>query len=189
MINIVEYVKFLAKHNLTSNQFLILSLTKAKRFDLLYEYIHSLMENSSEVWNTVGALSRTEIDDLIKKGLVLNLNKEDNYYLDQFTTTDKFDKMFKTVDFSGAVEFWTAYPQVILVDGKKYNAKNVNKDEFLLAYTNSIGNSKELHNKVLITLKDHIEKGLIKSKIDKWFNSKPWEDFVEDEIKPKSDVI
>lgn len=189
MINIVEYAKFLANNSLTSNQFLILSLTKAKRFDLVYAYVDSLMKNSKKVWNSVGGLSITEIEDLVDKGLVRNLNTRDNYFLDQFVVTEKFNKMFGSIDLTSAVEFWAAYPQTIMVEGKKYNAKNVNKDEFLIEYVNKIGNSKETHEKVLLTLKDHIEKGLIKSKIDKWLNAKPWEDYIENEIKPKSDVI
>lgn len=193
MIDIVEYTKFLAKNSLTSNQFLILSLTAAKRFDLVYSYVDSLMKNSKKVWNSVGGLSITEIEDLVDKELILNLNKDDNYFLDAFIVTDKFHDMFKTLDFTKALEFWTAYPQTITINrnGKdvRYNAKNVDKDKFLLEYVNKIGNNLETHKQILITLEAHKEKGLINSKIDKWFDGKPWEDYIPEEIKPKSDLI
>jgi hypothetical protein len=167
---------------------MILSLTKAKRFDLLYEYIESIKRHNRKVWDTGGVLSKLEIDYLEERGFIINNNQRDDSFLDSFVVTDKFDKMFKVVDLSKAAEFWVAYPQTILVNGTKYNAKNVEKDSFLLNYVNVIGNNEAKHKKILATLEDHKRKGLINSKIDKWFNGKPWEDF-EETLQTKSDVL
>lgn len=178
MIDTKKYVKVLIDLKITPNQFLWLYLNLVRDYPLIYEYIE-----------TMGFFDYSEIQDLIDRGLVLNLNTGDRMYPDFLVITDKFASYFITLDVKDAEQFWNKYPNTIDVNGRKFKTKTLPKDEILSKYQKAINYDEKTHKIALKQLEYDIKKGLISTKIDKYIDGRPWEEYVEEEIKPNSNVI
>lgn len=188
MINMVEFVKTLGKFSITANQFLLLYLTMIHRFDLLYEYIQSIRKNNLLLVNEYGGIPEYEIDDLVERGYLVDLNG-DKTYADNYIVTNKFSKHFKVIDNNDALNFWNEYPERISNETTSWRGRNMNKDAFLIYYSNLIGHDKELHDKIIKTLKYEKKNGLLKEGMQKWLERRPWESFDEKINITRNDLI
>ena len=178
MIDIKKFVNLLIKLKISPNQFLWTYLNMVKDYATLYKYI----KNN-------GFPDTSEVDDLIDRGIVIDMGGKGELYADQLLVADSFSKYFLTMDVKQANEFWKLYPDSIVVNGRPYKTKSLNKENLLMEYQQSVSYNEETHKKALECLKNDISKGLINSKIDKYISGKPWEDYEESVIKPKGNII
>jgi hypothetical protein len=188
MVNIVEFTKFISKVGLTANQFLLCYLIMLPRYDLLYQYIEGIRKNNPQLNNKYGGIPRYEIDDLEDRGFIAQI-ASDSKYADNYMVLDKFTKHFKTIDSVDAIEFWNAYPERISNETTSWRGRNMNKDAFIVYYTNLIGHDKELHELIMKTIKYEKAKGILKEGMQKWLERRPWETFDEKAVNLKRDLV
>lgn len=166
-----EFVKFLARHRLTSDQFLFMFLIYKEEYEALYQYTEQ-----------VKGLPPAEINDLVRRGYMINENQRGQYFADGFIITDKFSsEVFSMID-KAAEEFWETYPLAIYVDGKRFSAKTADKADLCDRYNKKIGYSVRKHKKVMEALRYGIQHNLINMGIEKWFRSEQWKQ-LEEEMK------
>jgi len=159
----IQFVDFLAKHRITSDQFLFMFLIYREDYTSLYKYTEQ-----------VKGLHPDEILDLVRRGYMVNENVSNQYFADSFHITEKFTSEVFEFARDAAAEFWEAYPAFIFVQGKRFSTKNVNKEDFYDDYTKKVGHSLRLHKKVMAALKYGIEVSAINMGIGKWFDSQQW---------------
>lgn len=158
-----DYVNFLAKHNMSGDQFLFCCLIYEQKFDLIYK-----------IFNERGGFDRDELNDLEDRGYVINLNKENDTWADMYNITDKFRSEIYGDEFSMWKEFTDTYPQFIFIEGKKIPAQSTDLDFLRVAYMAKIGRSPILHKKIiehLIYASDH---DMINMGIEKWVKGEQW---------------
>jgi hypothetical protein len=171
-----ELVEFLAKHQLSSDQFLFMFLIYTEDYPSLYRYTEQ-----------VKGLSPQEVQDLVRRGYMINENRGDNqYWADSFIITDKFVSEIYKRNNDPASEFWEAYPSVIYNDGKRFNGKTADKEKFFEMYMKKVGFSERLHGRVMSALKYGMETNAITMGIEKWFKSEQWAQ-LDKEIKQNSE--
>ena len=188
MINIVEFTKFISKLGITANQFLFAYVLMIKRYDLLYEYIEGIRKNNPYIAETYGGIPHYEIEDLEQRGFIAQISK-DNIWADNYMVLDKFCKHFRTIDDKEALEFWKEYPERISNETTSWRGRNMNKDAFLVYYTNLIGHDKDKHDLIMKTLKYEKARGILKEGMEKWLERRPWETFDEKAVNLKRDLI
>jgi hypothetical protein len=171
-----ELVDFLAKHRLSSDQFLFMFLIYTEDYTSLYKYTEN-----------VKGLMPQEIQDLVRRGYLINANRDpDQYWADSFVVTETFtSEIFKNAN-DAASEFWNTYPSVIYVDGRRFSGKTADKEEFFERYMKKIGYSNRRHSKVMSALKYGIDRNVITMGIDKWFKSEQWNQ-LEEEMRMNSE--
>jgi hypothetical protein len=174
--NVKKFIDTLVKFEINANQMLFLTIVHKKDYAPLYKF----------VTEGIGFLPE-EIDELVDKGLVINLNSDDDYYLDSFITTDKFIAgLFFEDEEIAPSEFWDAYPRMLYVDGKRFAARNTDKDQFFDDYNKEIGMRVDRHKHIMSCLEYAVKNRLVNMGIRKWFDSKQWE-AIEEEMQQRKE--
>lgn len=161
----------LLRYAITPNQYVFLFLTHSRQYATMYKF------------NQEGpSFTAEEINDLARRGFILNLNKSGYYYMDLFVLTDKVGQdLFDQDREKAALEFWNAYP-IFLRDsrtGEKFSLLNTDKQQFLNDYYVRIGYSAHRHGRVMEGLDYAIDKGLIDMTIRQWLDSEQWKSLLE----------
>ncbi|GAA4451006.1 hypothetical protein GCM10023189_12460 [Nibrella saemangeumensis] len=166
MKNIEINLDALIRYRITPSQYVFLFLTHGRQYAALYKY-----------GQEGNGFSAEEIQDLIDRGFIIDLNKDGYYYVDFFVVTDEVGKdLFETDREKAGLEFWNAYP-VQLRDpdtGQIYSLVKTNKQRFLADYFLRIGHSDEKHQQVMEALYYAVDKGMIDMTIRQWFDSEQW---------------
>ena len=129
-----------------------------------------------------------EIDDLVQKRLVINLNPENDYYLDSFVVADKFaGAIYVSEETIPGTEFWNRYPRTLYIEGKRFPARNADKDRFIEDYAKETKLRVDKHRRIMDALEYAVQNRLITMGIRKWFDSKQWES-MEEEMKTRKEA-
>lgn len=155
--DIKNYVKVLAKYQLTEHQLLILYLIDSGNVDCITEYK-----------DTVGNFKKEEYEDLVDRGFISQAGNLDIANI-EFDIEADYHKMFE--------EVFNIYPNNLNINGEKVSAKSCNFDMLAKYYYNTIVNGSISKH---ITLYNKIEKAFknvpfAKMGIDKFFRSKEYE--------------
>ena len=137
--NVKKFIDLLIKFEINANQLLFLTIVHKQDYAPLYKYV------------TEGSGFKPEdIDSLVDKGLVINLNDKDDYYLDSFICTDKFiTGLYYEDEEIAASEFWDTYPRMLYIEGKRFAARNTDKDKFFEDYNKEIDMRVDKHKKIM----------------------------------------
>lgn len=161
----------LVRYNLTPNQYVFLFLTHARQYAALYKFVQE-----------GPGFSTTEIDDLVQRGYILNLNKSGYYYVDLFLVSEQLgNDLFEQDAEKAALEFWNTYPiQIFDRDrNETFSLLTTHKAKFLEDYYLKVGHSAEKHARVMEALHYAIDHRLIDMTIRQWFDSEQWEAMLE----------
>jgi hypothetical protein len=177
-----KYTEFLCKHKVSPNQFYILWLIYTKDY------------KNQKLWVNEGGFKTEEIDDLIKKGLIIHFNPTARQY-------DTRDMMVSEV-FAEEVlvepedawrELFDAYPANLIVNGNKVPAKTLTYTDSLgveKTYIGYIKKNKFLHARVIsaINVWKAANNGFATIKIDKFVMGRYWEEIerTDEQSSPKS---
>jgi hypothetical protein len=164
-----EYVDFLIKNKLTTNQFLLLYLLFTEK--MVRDSKGKMQYSESGAiykWLDKGkGWCKQEIVDLEEKGYLIPVSK-DNYQIDQLIVTTKFsDVMFINLEMAFE-EILDIYPDTILVEGNVVFTKSGDLERVSQEYRKIIKNSIKKHEEVKELIKFAIEEKLVKSKLDKF---------------------
>lgn len=170
--DIDKFIDFLMEHRITSDQYLYLMLYAIEKDATRYRYIEK-----------VRGLTVKQVEDLVKRGYLINNNEPNQYYHDQITITPWARNIMLSDVALFAEEFWEAYPLFIWVDGKKFAARNMDRDEFIGKYMNRIGSSEKKHKEVMEVLHYAVSNNLINVGIKKFVGSEMWNSFKEEMTK------
>ncbi len=160
MINIIQYVSFLMKHQISASQFLLMYLLYKKEIALIHQYIKIFRKGK------IGFMDKIDYDDLIAKGFI----KEVEGQKGKIILTDKFKSIF--IDVREAVEeIYDLYPAIIIsAKGVKYPLTLYNREEFIKLYTKIL--ETDIHDEIVKDLEYAVKNDLIFGKIDTFFTSK-----------------
>lgn len=174
--NVKKFIDLLIKFEINANQLLFLTIVHKQDYAPLYKYV------------TEGSGFKPEdIDSLVDKGLVINLNEKDDYYLDSFICTDKFiTGLYYEDEEIAASEFWDTYPRMLYIEGKRFAARNTDKDKFFEDYNKEIDMRVDKHKKIMECLSYAVKNKLVNMGIRKWFDSKQWET-IEEEMQQRKE--
>lgn len=173
-----HFVEVLCELNITANQFLLCHLlywdnreefrssTHKKSLASLYKYASS----KTRRWKT------TEVDDLIEKGYLKELNTSGPRSADMMEVDPSFiTKVYAS--YPQFEEFWDLYPKVMAsFDGSRgsIKLKMCDKDELEKSYLRLV-TTKKLHNNIMELLKWGINNHQINMGIEKFVKSRQWE--------------
>jgi len=168
--NTKKFIDTLCKFQINANQLLFLTIVHKKDYAPLYKYV---VEGEG--------FEPEEIDALVDKGLVIDLNKGDEYLMDSYIVTDKFlEGLYFDDEEAPAREFWDMYPRMLYIDGKRFAARNTDKDKFFEDYAKEIGMRVDKHKDIIQALEYAVQNKLVNMGIRKWFDSKQWEAIQEE---------
>lgn len=190
-----DYVAFLIKHKLSTNQFLLLHLLNSEsmfksndklRFKTIGN-IYKWSEAGSETIKKEGKIvknpnftkgagwTKQEIKDLIDKEYLwgiesLQPDKTMNYSIDQLILTQKFsDIMFINASFAFD-EILEIYPDTMDIQGQTVFTKSGDLDKLREKYVKLIKNSIVKHEEIKTIIQFGVDKGLCKYKLDNFLN-------------------
>lgn len=169
----VGLIDFCVKNNITIEQYAFCYLhyygpKETKKYACLYKYATELKPRG---------FSPALIQDLVKKGFIIDENKPGESHPDQFILTRKFLKQFKAnreiADFSDAI--WETYPMHLYLNGTKFIAKNVGPEELIELIKHKIKHGRiSDFTVVLSALRSQIENGDLCVGLRKWIETEGW---------------
>jgi hypothetical protein len=156
----------LARYSLTPNQYVFLWLTHARQYAALYKF-----------GQEGPGFAYDDIRDLEVRGLILNLNRPGQYYVDFFVLTDALGSdLFEQDRDAPGLEIWNTYP-VQFRDpqtGERFSLLNTDKAQFLRDYYGRVGHNPVAHRRVMVALEYAIDTNLIDLSIRQWLDSEQW---------------
>jgi len=162
MFNTKQLTSFLVKKKVTPTQLYIISCIQEKDFRSLGSYIEKLGN------------PKAEIIDLINKGIIIDLNKDGESYVDSMMISDSFSRGYIIESGIAGEQIWNLYPWWFIVNGDKFPAKTTDKDALIELYGRRINNSYSEHKKVLKILEHLVNTESIVMGIQKWVSSEQW---------------
>ena len=155
--------KILIEKKISPTQYFIISCLHNRDFKSLSSYIEFAGKSFSH-----------EIDDLINRGLVIDLNVSKERYADSMMVSDKFLKDFAISSKNCGEELWNTYPWYFYSDDKQFPAKSADKDDLIEMYYRRINHSVSEHKRVMAILSVLIKNDTITMGIQKWVASEQW---------------
>lgn len=171
MLDIKQFTKKLVEFKMTPNQLYFCFLLHNNRFAELYEYVEN-----------VGKFDLKELESLLDRGYIVNINENKKFSADAFETTEKFTKKFLAKDFELAKEFFEKYPSFGSIDGKPITLKSVSPDVVYDLYNSITGKQREIHDRIMRSLEVGKKMGVVNMKIDKWLRTEQWK-HIENDLK------
>jgi hypothetical protein len=175
--NLDDYVEFLCEHKISSDAYMFMLLLALDEIKLLYEYVEKNR-----------GLQKKELNNLVERGYLINDNSVKNqYFFDTFNVSPRFKSILVDKANSIADEAWSAYPTHIWVEGTRYNARNIDKEEFTKKYMNKILNSRRNHKKVLEAIEYGKTHDLLNVGLKKFIATEMWNDILDEMKVPQND--
>lgn len=173
---ITDLINILARLNINVEQYMFCMILKDNRIHELYRYV-----------NEISPFREEDLQDLEDKGYIAKFAK-DSTTSDNFMVTDKFTSSIYNLDPSQPGEdLLDLYPSFVNVEGKRYPAKNVIKEDFLKEYYRKYGRYIGKHKEILELTKYGISKGLINMGLKKYIDSEFWESIKRDRKRRMSE--
>lgn len=158
-----ELITFCGRNKITVEQFVLCYLTHKKKFDLIYKYS-----------NEVRPFPKSLVENLEKRGFIINLNKDGEGFPDNLVIQDVFlDDMRLTMG-EFADEIWEMFPSEVSVGGKAFNGKTISREDFNRSYTRLILKVKATHNEIIEALEEQIHNHTVGMGLKKWFETEQW---------------
>jgi hypothetical protein len=187
-----DTITFISKHKLTFQQYAICLLIYHKDTASMIQ----IEEEIGLIGNCLLPLRtkdsngkpqyKSELEDLIDRGYIINRGKSNKYELDYLVLTPKFTDSVLVNIHTAPKEIWNEYPRLISVEGKEFSAKSCDFDEFCDLYLKAINWDISEHQRVKEAVKTIKEQGgnYAKMGIKKWVGSRQWDE-MELTVKPK----
>lgn len=172
-----EYVDFLTKHKLSTNQFLLLYLLYTEKFVKVDDKLKYKRIGNIYKWSSEGkGWTKEEIEDLINKDYVFGIksvNPKDGtltYFVDQLILTQKFsDLMFINTNFAFE-EILEIYPDTFVVQQSTVFTKAGDLEKVALNYSKLIKNSIVKHEEIKKIIIYAKERGLCNYKLENFLS-------------------
>lgn len=130
---------------------------------------------------------RTSIQDILNslntKGIITADSYIDPEYpsIDTINFTKNFLKKYQQCDYTFGRDLFDKYPNVIYIDGKRCNAKNITRyysdlDQFYFTYCKKIKYSKKKHLEIIKLLEWGIDNGLVVYSMVEFVASEKWKE-------------
>lgn len=177
-----EYVDFLVKNKLSTNQFLLLYLLYTERMCKSQGKTTYTKVGNIYKWIAEGkAWNHEEVEELIKLNYVIGFPINGKYQIDQLILTEKFfDLMF--IDTEDAFnEILDLYPDRMIINNQTTFTKAGDLSKVAENYAKLIRNNLSKHEEMKKLVKYAAERGLCKYKIEN-FLSKGVIDAIKKEI-------
>ena len=164
MIISERYVKFLVKHKISPEQYLLLHLLYENRKDLIEDYKIAFKGINERMVSDKG------LKDLIEKGFIIKTfsgsYKLGRPFLDVFIDADKATE-----------EVFKLYPPFINSRGVDIPLTAMDRKLFAKIYINKINKSYDEHSQILLDIQYAIDTGRISTGIEKFLVSEQWKVF------------
>lgn len=169
-----NYIDFLCKNKLKTNQFLLLYLLYTEKMVKHGSTLKFTRGGLIYKWSNEGAgWTKDEIRDLVNKEYVISLSED--FAFDQLILTNKFGDLMFINGGQAFEELLELYPDTFMVNSTKVFTKTVDLEEMEKFYVKAIKHSQNKHQEVKELLLYAVDKNLINMKIDKFISGKVWE--------------
>ena len=161
----VKTIDLCAKLKLTVNQFTFCYLVYTRQYTLFYKYHHEC-----------GGFSEKEVKDLVRRGILLDANKRNEAYADNYIIQDMFTDNFEdAIDSNLGTDIWELYPQKVDLENISFNGKNISPEECdLLIKRKLLTGRIDSSEQVIDALNEQIDSGQITMALKKWIESEQW---------------
>lgn len=119
-------------------------------------------------------LTIAELEDLIKREIVIDVNQKGEKFYDCFEIHPKFLRKFVLQVTGFPSELWDLYPYRISKDGFEFFAKTASVEEIAKDYLKAINNKQEEHEKVISDLKWAIQNNALPIGLKQFVGSRYW---------------
>ena len=159
-----ELVKFCSKRKITTEQFLLCYLSHKNKFPTLYKYV-----------NEVRPIPDALINDLEKKGFIINMNKPGETFPDNFIVTDEMMEGIDNLVGGESDDFFDKFPtRVYLPSGESFLSRNLSREDTERTYKSLLFRCKVSHQKVMEALSEQITFGTVGMGMRKWLETEQW---------------
>jgi hypothetical protein len=166
-----QYVDFLIKNELSTNQFLLLYLLYTERMYKLNNKLGFAQSGTIFKWISKGKniITASEIEDLIKMDYVFGIKQNNQYEIDHLILTNKFfDLMFVNID--AFQEICDLYPDKMIIDNQTVFTKAGDLDKVANNYLKLIKNNLSKHEQIKKVIEFAKERGLCKYKLENFLS-------------------
>jgi hypothetical protein len=139
-------------------------------------------------YQTLCPLSHEELEDLLKREIIIDYNVKGQLYYDSFEINPKYLKKFVLQVTGLPSQLWEAYPYRIVKDNFEFFAKTASAEEIAKDYLKAIGKKSEEHEKVLDDLQWAVKNNMLPVGLKQFVASRYWL-FIRDQrskFNPKS---
>lgn len=157
-------VEFCAKKKITTEQYLLCYLSHKNEFATFYKYV-----------NEVRKIPDALIDDLVRKGYIINANKPGDSYPDMFIVTDEMAEGIDKLHGGESDELYELFPtRIFLPDGNSFLSRNLSREETERLYNSLLLRTKAKHKEVMESLTEQKTYGTIGMGLKKWLETEQW---------------
>lgn len=159
-----ELIDFCAKKKITVEQFLLCYLVHTEKNAEIYKYCEQ-----------VRPFPQTLIENLHKKGLVINTSKKNGHIeVDDLIITDSFTEDLQNFLGELSDELFDLFPNEVSVGGKAFNGKTISRENLELVYHKKMQRAKVSHSEIMKALREQIDNGTLGMGLQKWFETEQW---------------
>jgi hypothetical protein len=184
----------------------------------MYFIVHALYQNDRSLEEMVyeykqqygkSPFSRQDVEALVDKGYILNLNGIDDLIFDEdsgsievgnysinLKITPMFEKMFFVKTEIAGEELYNAYPGFLFINGvqtplkkgMEFNGQYLDRRKLSKIYARKIGNNRIFHQKIIDTVKRVSEMKQLNVSIKYFIMENLWEDYFKLEDNSQSNL-
>lgn len=179
-LNEEKTIDLLVKHKINANQL---------------HFMYLIYSGSSQIYriaNEGKKFYQSEIDDLIDRGFIENMNMtrsalNDNYVVLPDSPNGKEILEFFNEDITMGDELWNVYPYSFMGGERTFPAKTCDREEISNLYIKRIKGSAKKHREIIALVKRAVAMNLINTGIEKFVKGEQWE-FLKEELTKLSEI-
>lgn len=160
----IKLVGFCAKKKVTVSQFLFLYLHHTEQMSLFYRYT-----------NEVSQFPKASIEDLEKRKIIINLNKQDDIHMDNVMIMPSYSDDLKVLLGEEADELFEAFPSQLSMGNMVFSGRTISPEDLELVYHKKLARSKSTHAEVMSALEEQKDNGTVGMGLKKWLETQQWQ--------------
>lgn len=177
MINYDDLLNYCRKLKITPNQFNFCYLIYIKDWTNLKSLSQTVYIDASGQ-NRSLAIKKSEVEDLVKRGFVIDLYEGERYNT-SYVVTEKFAKYLFIDEEDAGNDLWNNYFDYFTIGGIYQSAKTADKDRLMEVYLKKIRRNKKKHREVMEMLSEYktlVKQGKMQPMgIEKFVMGENWE--------------
>lgn len=120
-------------------------------------------------------LTTDELNDMVERDIIIDLNTGNGkIYYDSFEINPRYKKKFSMNIVSWVSELFDVYPKFFYMEGRRFNAITTSEDDIAECYLKAIGKRRDVHEEVILLIKEAADDSAITMGIEKFIKTKHW---------------
>ena len=112
---------------------------------------------------------------MVERDIIIDLNTGNGkIYYDSFEINPRYKKKFSMNIVSWVSELFDVYPKFFYMEGRRFNAITTSEDDIAECYLKAIGKRRDVHEEVILLIKEAADDSAITMGIEKFIKTKHW---------------